>query len=145
MQPRFREPRFRWTCSYQGTTWFEVSDETGTYELELRRAAEPYELAGANGDDCRRDMLASIGLLRTSRCGDRARLFEVSRATLDAFNAWRLAEHREHMARLDAQPDRYGFIAANDPLRQPPLVAWRGFYVIGPGWQRSDDDTQAAA
>ena len=132
------QPRFKWTCSYQGTTWFYVTDETGaTYELALRRDAPDYELAGANGDDCRRDILASVGLLRRSYTST-GRHGEVTRETLDAFNAWRLAEHLAHVAQLDSQPERYGVIPADDPLRAPPLVAWRGFYVIGEGWKRSD-------
>lgn len=131
------EPRFRWTCSYMGCTWFEVSDGAGTYELELRRSAEPYELSIANGDDCRRDMVAAIGILRSSHCNKTPRLFEVPAATVAAFNTWRLAEHREHMARLDAQPERYGVIAADDPLRKPPLAARQGHYVIGEGWKDS--------
>jgi len=132
------EPRFRWTCSYQGSIWYNCTEPTGElYELCLRREAPDYELAGANGDDCRRDILASVGLLRRSYTGT-GRHGEVSRATLDAFNRWRLAEHEKRLAQMEAQPHRYGVIAPDDPLRKPPLVAWRGFYVIGQGWQRLD-------
>jgi hypothetical protein len=140
------QPRFAWRVSFADYIEFEVTDDSGTYRVEMRqRPPSAYWLKYANGDDVRRDMHADLGLLRRCGCGDNpARLFEVSAATVDAFNAWRLAEHHAHMARLDAEPDRYGFIPADDPLRAPPLVAWRGFYVIGQGWQHSDPERDQA-
>src|SRR5262245_27369407 len=132
------EPRFRWTCSFAGCVDFEVTGDGERYKVEMRMT-EPceYWLRQANGDDVRRDMRQSVGLL--IRRGGRRPGFgigEVSPAVLDAFNRWRLADHRRHVAELDARPDKYGHIAADDPLRRDPLVAWRGRYVIGEGWQR---------
>lgn len=127
-------PRFAWKVSFADYVEFEVTDESGTYRVEMRqRPPSAYWLQHANGDDVRRDMHADLGLLRLSHGFP----FEVSRATLDAFNAWRLAEHEDHIRQMEARPDRYGVIAADDPLRQPPLVAWRGFYVSGQGWTPS--------
>ena len=103
---------FRWKCSYQGSTWYEVRDHTGTYEAEFRRSAPDCELARPTGDDCRRDILAAVGILRRASgwsAGD-ARLFEVPASTVAAFNRWRDAERAEHRARIKAAPEKYGTV-----------------------------------
>lgn len=127
-------PTFRWTCSYMGCAWYEVSDHTGTYEVQLRHHADDYELSIANGDDVRRDMKAAIGLLHRS-----GRSWEpIPCETVDAFNAWRLSERAKHIAEMQSQPHRYGDIDPNDTTLFPPIMPVRGaVYVVGPGWQAS--------
>lgn len=122
---------FRWKCSYMGTVWYQVTDATGTYEAALRHSIGNYELSICNGDTVRRDAKAAIGLL-VRDCNSAV---AVPPETVAAFNAWRAAEHAAHMAKLDSQPERYGVIAPNDELRQPPMVARAAIYVCGPGWQ----------
>lgn len=116
------EIRFKWHCSYQGSVWFEVWDETGKYELELRRSAEDYERKFYNGDDAdwQRNVVNMIGVLRRSHNIDR----EVPSATLQAFNAWRKAEHDTWIAQMIAQPHRYGDPKTWQPsFGQPPTPA----------------------
>jgi hypothetical protein len=122
--------RFVWKCSYMGTVWYQVTDATGTYKAALRHSVGEYELSIANGDIVRRDMKAGIGLLVRDCNGATA----VPAETVAAFNAWRMAEHTEQMARLDSQPERYGVIAPDDEMRRPPMTARAAVYVIGPGW-----------
>ena len=99
-------PKFKWRCSYQGSIWFDVWDETGMYELELRRSAEDYERKCYNGDDAdwQRNVVDMIGVLRRSHGSDQ----EVPPATLQAFNAWRKAEHDAQIAKMTAEPKLYG-------------------------------------
>lgn len=122
-------PSFKWQCSFMGTVDFMVTDETGTYRASMRLSVPSgYELSIANGDDVRRDMRASLGLLVHG-------VEPISAETVAAFNTWRAAEHAAFMAKLDAQPERYGVILADDNLRKPPLVARAARYVTGHGWQ----------
>lgn len=122
------KPRFQWKCSFMGTVDYIVTDETGTYCATLRHSVGKYESSIANGNGVRRDMQQAIGLLvRNSH-------EPIPAATIDAFNEWRLADHVAAFATIDADPERYGVIAADDPLRQPPMIAKAGRYIIGQGW-----------
>lgn len=111
------EPRFKWACSYQGCVWFKVLDDTGDYEIEMRRAAEDYERKCYNGDDAdwQRNVVAMIGVLRRSHSLDK----EVPAATFAAFNAWRMKEHADYVAKIAAAPERYGV----DYKPEPPMLA----------------------
>lgn len=127
------KPTFRWRVSYMGTVWYDVTDETGSYSAALRHSASNYELSIANGDEVRRDIKTEIGILRRefpARDG-----YAMPAATVAAFNDWRMERHRAFMAHLEAAPERYGVIAADDALRQDPKPARRGDYVAGAGWR----------
>ena len=136
------KPTFKWTCSYMSSTWFDVTDHTGTYQAELRRSQPTeYELSIANGDDVRRDILGSINLIRREHCGPTdpkhpapGPYFAMPPATVRAFNEWRLQEHEKHIAMLRAQPERYGTIEA--AYAAPPPKVDGGHYIIGTGWIR---------
>ncbi|MGY3482244.1 hypothetical protein ACVW1C_000127 [Bradyrhizobium sp. USDA 4011] len=122
-----RKPQFAWTCSYMGTVYYRVTDETGTYEASIRHSVSDYELSIANGDDVRRAMRTGIGML--------VRYAEPLPAHIvAAFNVWRAAEHAAAMAKLDAAPERYGVIPPDDELRKPPMVARAASYDHATGW-----------
>jgi hypothetical protein len=136
-------------------TDFTVSDETGTYEVSMVRSKpSAYELSIANGETVQRDLLASVGILRRAHCSDAdlaawrldksAPCFELPQGTVDAFNAWRAAEHAADIASMEAQRERYGVILANDTCRTPPMIAKRGHYRAGIGWIVTDLQLQAA-
>jgi hypothetical protein len=117
---------------YRGVGQYKCYDDRGAYELEVRESYDPYE--GGNWNytpaEFERDVVGSVGFLHT-RSGAR-----ICQETVDAFNAWRLAEHQKQMAKLDADPKRYGIIAAEDPWRTPPAIVqggyWRdGWHAIG--------------
>lgn len=150
------QPKFRWKCSYMGTVEYEISDRTGVYRAEIRHSVGDYELSIANGETVRRDMKAAIGILH--RChftdsefrascdsGTGGPFYVVPAETVAAFNAWRAAEHAEHIAKLEAEPHSYGVIAADDPIRKPPMVAVGGHYMIGTGWIKHDAQPEAVA
>jgi hypothetical protein len=126
------EAKFSWKCSYMSTMEYQVIDETGCYRIETNRAPSQYQLSICNGDTVRRDTLAKVGLLvRVVGYGcDKS----IPAATVAAFNAWRLSEHKRHMATLESQPEKYGCIAADDPLRAPPAACPGAHYVSGQGW-----------
>lgn len=127
---------FAWKASYFGCVAYTVTDETGTYEAELRHSVSAYELSIANGDDVRREMASAVGILRRHNLTDNGRWFEIPAATVKAFNAWRLAERSRILAEMKAAPDRYGEIDESDPFIFPPLIPARaGFYESGRGWQ----------
>lgn len=124
------KPTFRWTCSYMGCIWFAVYDETGHYEAVLRRELGDYERSIA-APSAIPDMEAAVGLLVRNSFPSRG----IPSATVDAFNAWRLAEHAKTLAALRAQPHRYGEIPDDDPIAQPPAIARAGGrYEAGAGW-----------
>lgn len=130
---------FAWKGSYMGTVWFHVSDDTGSYIAEFRKSAGEYELSIANGDDVRRDVVASIGILRrqhaTPEQWKSGRAYEMPESTIAAFNAWQLAERAEFIAKMKAAPERYGDIDESDSFLFPPIItARRGWYETGVGW-----------
>ena len=128
------QPKFRWTCSYMGTVWYQVTDATGTYEAELRHQLSDYESSICNGDDVRQESRSAIGILRRScpvKLTSGEYSFAVPRETVEAFNAWRAAEHAERVAKLRGDTDRYGIIADNDPILKAPIPAKHGEYVHG--------------
>lgn len=127
-------PTFRWKLSYMGTVEYEVFDEAGRYLVEIRHSVGDYELSIANGDGVRSDWKSSVGILRRVGCikrPDGSWSFEVPPDVVDAFNEWRLEQHLAQMAKLDAQPERYGFIGPDDELRRRPMLARGGDYRFG--------------
>jgi hypothetical protein len=122
-------PFFRWKCSFMGGIEYEVFDETGRYLVEIRdRSPGAYELSIANGDHVRSEWKSSVGILR---CFSSANNFEARPEIVDAFNEWRMEQHLDFIRQIESQPDRYGFLAPDDPLRNPPPLARGGRYVMG--------------
>lgn len=134
------QPRFSWKCSFMGEVEYEVIDATGRYLIATQHAPSDYHLSICNGETARRDTLAKVGLLVRSHNCDRS----IPAETVAAFNAWRAAEHVAHMAQLASQPERYGFISADDSLRQAPAVLRGAHYVIGPGWTLDSAEIETA-
>jgi len=122
--------RFAWTCSGMGHVYFKVFDGQQQAEMEYAsiHSLEPYYMQHLN-EQGRQDAPHGVNLLRYHHSHK-----PVSQDLLDAFNAWRLAEHLKSWAHLEANPARYGVIAADDPLRQSPEVLRGGWYVVGRGW-----------
>jgi hypothetical protein len=127
-------PTFRWKYSYMGCVSYMVTDETGTYEAEIRHGFSDYESSITNGDLSRQEAKSAIGVLRrhsSVKLGADRYSFAMPRATVDAFNAWRSAEHARHVAQIKAQPERYGIIPDSDPIFAPPMAARWADYVFG--------------
>lgn len=126
--------KFEWLSSFMGVVEYRIYDSTGTYRAEIRHSYSDYERSIANGADVIRDSESAIGILRRCHGVGPDYSYEIPAETLAAFNEWRAAEHARHIAALESQPERYGIIAPNDPLRNPPMVAKRGRYIAGTGW-----------
>jgi hypothetical protein len=134
------EPRFRWTCSYMGRQEFEVIDETGTYRVETRYEASDYQRGISSYDDqgWQREVVDAIGLLYRYH----GRLDQpIPQSTVDAFNAWRLAEHQAFVKLLRDHPDKYGTNAADGV--EPPMVVRGARYVVGTGWVVNEETATA--
>lgn len=123
---------FAWKCSYLSLIEYRVTDETGSYLAEIREGFSDYERSICNGPDVVRDCLASVGMVyRVNGHGpDYSRAMPA--ATVAAFNAWRAARHAEALAKMRADPYRYGEISDSD--YPAPIEALRGDYVTGKGW-----------
>ncbi|UGY23788.1 hypothetical protein HU675_0038555 [Bradyrhizobium septentrionale] len=129
-------PTFRFKCAYMGCVEYEVCDESGHYLVEIReRSPDAYALSIANGDGVRSEWKSSVGILRRASGwskGENGRYsFEVAPDTVDAFNEWRMEEHLAAIAKIEAQPERYGVLTADDPIRRPPPLARGGDYRFG--------------
>ncbi|KGT73712.1 hypothetical protein MA20_42965 [Bradyrhizobium japonicum] len=120
-----------------GTVYYRVTTATETFEASIRHSVSDYELSIANGDDVRRAMRTGIGMLVRS-------IDPLPADIVAAFNAWRAAEHMAQMAKLDAAPERYGIIAADDELRRPPMIARAASYDVATGWTPVCEMEQAA-
>lgn len=128
-------PTFRWKLSYMGGVVYGVHDETGSYEVEIAlRSPDSYHLSVCNGEDVRSEVKSRTGILRRHSCirrADGSWTFEVRPEVVDAFNDWRMAEHFRWLAKLEAEPERYGVIGPDDPFRQLPILARGGDYRFG--------------
>lgn len=128
----FPSCRFEWKCSYMGTLWFSISDETGSFEAELRLSLGDYErsILNPNPPDYARQVETEIGLLRRCVCDNQG---EILPSTVAAFNAWRASEFNRQIAFMKANPERFG----NDfsDFAEPEPVA-AGRWTRGIGWQR---------
>jgi len=123
---------FRFKCSYMNCTDYEVHDETGSYIVETRNRVCDYERSVYNGGpaEIERDLVGAIGKMHRNP----SNYWQIPAATVHAFNAWRKAEHEAFMAKLDGAPERYGEIAADDPLRRAPMPMDGAHYEVGEGW-----------
>lgn len=110
---------FAFACSYQGTTWFRATDESGAYEVELRHSLSEYERRTLNGGASgayAAEVESLIGYLVP-----RHRPGALPLETVKAFNAWQVSERDRWLAMLEAEPERYGAIEPKD--RAPRHVA----------------------
>ena len=124
--------KFKWTCSYRGTQWFDVTDETGTYQVELRHTITESGRTDYTGTaaEWEREVICSLNVLRRSYQSNR----EIPASTVAAFNGWRQAERDRLLAEMTADPERYGDPSKFAKYFHPITPARGGRYVIGTGW-----------
>ena len=128
--------RFAFKCGFMGTVSYTVTDETGTFEAELRHTLGSYErsilnpYAGAGDIVSYPDQVATeIGILRRSPCDNAG---EVRPSTVTAFNHWRATEHARAVAFMLERPERFGDVS--DMIAPPPVAGGR--WSKGTGWTR---------
>lgn len=114
--------------------WFDVWENGLHYQVTVgdtsHRHSEDW-MSGLTDEQYRRDVVGRenlISLFNTSA---------PSKELVDAFNAWREKLHAELLDRVCSQPDRYGVIAQDDPIRKPYPVVHAASYEIGVGWVRT--------
>lgn len=125
--------RFNWQGSGMGHVWFRAYTPEGNGELEYvsPQHLQPYHRKHYNGTaaEFARDVEAALHVLHWQDSRK-----PVSPELIQAFNAWRMAEHAEHCAKILAAPERYGVTDSADPLLAPPVVLRGGRYQSGHGW-----------
>lgn len=118
-----------------GHAWYSVHGAEGSGEIEYvtPQHMTPYMRSIHNGTPAEfaRDIESSLYVLRWSADPCRG----ITRDMLAAFNAWRMAEHAVFVAKIMAQPERYGITSPDDSLLAPPVTLRAGRYVVGEGWQ----------
>lgn len=119
---------FKFRSSYMGCVWFDITDETGTYQAKLRTGLGDYErsILNPHAPGIQEECLSAIGLLTKCVADNRG---EISQETISEFNAWRLSEHNAAMAIVQNRfPDEYDFL--------PPSPVYAGFWESGKHWTR---------
>lgn len=125
---------FRWVSSYMGAVDYEVIDETEVYRVTVREEAGVYLRSIYNGtpEEFERDVVGEVGLIHRHADVE----VPIPGGTVEAFNRWRFDSHQLSLDQMDAQPERFGVISADDPLRKPPVTVIGGHYALGRGWVR---------
>jgi len=122
-----------------GCVTYRVRDETGIYEIEVRREVSGYERSIYNGtaEEIERDLVGAIGLMRRSYHSS----LPIPPATVAAFNAWRTAEHTRLIADIEQRWAKHGeVLLADDPVRVTPPPLRGAHYEIGRGWVCAGDE-----
>jgi hypothetical protein len=115
-----------------GAVYYDVMDETGRYEIEVRRSVCDYQRSIYNGGpaEFERDVVGAINLARRSTFCDKA----IPESTLHAINRILQAEHVASIRQIEADPFRYGVLEADDKLRRAPPILSAAVYKPTGGW-----------
>lgn len=138
---------FAWTCAYLNRSWFTVATPAGERgTLELRTRLCEYEASIYNGgrDAYLREQEPLVGVLRFEHSSDRP----MPPALVEAFNAWRIADHEGSLAYMRARPERYGAEDEwNAEMYVPPPLARDGGHYDGVTrtWRFNSAGLKAAA
>ena len=134
---------FERICAYLGETDYRAIGRADLGRLTVRHRLGEYERSILNGgaEYAVRMVEPLIGCIRAF-CGKR-----IPDDIVNAFNAWRAAEHAASVARIKAAPERYGEWSEleSDPFFAPPRPV-RGAYLSpdGTDWLYNDSDKVAA-
>lgn len=113
--------RFAFACSYQGTTWFKATDDSGAaFEVEFRHSLSDYERRTLNGGPdgaFAAEVESLLGYLVPRNYPATPLTLE----TVRAFNSWQVAECARWRAMIEGAPERYGELKPEDC--QPRHVA----------------------
>lgn len=90
------------------------------------------ETYNGSAEDFERDCVTRVG---TASYEDQSAPAEEVVAFL---NQWRQTSHRDRVARITSQPERYGFLTEEDLEPAPPVLV-PAFYVQGSGWVKAQD------
>ena len=108
LSPPVMARHFKWKCSWLGHVSYEVRDDSGVYEIAIRRTFSDYDRMACR-PEARDDEADQIDVLSLG-ASDRA----PSLAFLREFNAWLAEDHAEQLAFIRSRPERYGEITEAD-------------------------------
>ena len=138
------EYRFAWVGSGMGWVSWHVFGDGERYEVETW-APSPlsvdYFRGNVAADVWKREFEGCRGKLKRAHYSTRP----IAQGVVDAFNAWRLAQHREWIAKILGDPERYGKIAADDPILVKPAKLEGARYVVGHGWVTNETAAEMVA
>ena len=108
LSPPVTARRFKWKCSWLGHVSYEVCDDSGVYEIAIRRTFSDYDQTACR-PDAREYEAGQIDILSLGGSGRAPSL-----ALLREFNAWLAADHAGQLAFIRSHPERYGEITEAD-------------------------------
>lgn len=122
------KPQFYWRSSFMNVVTYDCTDSTGCYQISLRLGISAYERSIYNGtpEQYDADCGAIVGWLT-------APARPIPPETVLAFNEWQAEKFRDAMERMEAQPERYGVIAPDDPIGTP--IKAKGAAYWADGWR----------
>ena len=108
LSPPLKARLFKWKCSWLGHVSYEVRDDSGVYEIAIRRTFSDYDRMACRPEA--RDYEAGQIDVLSLGASDRA----PSLVFLHEFNAWLEEDHAEQLAFIRSHPERYGEITEAD-------------------------------
>jgi len=143
LSPPVNARLFKWKCSWLGHVSYEVRDDSGVYEIAIRRTFSDYDRIACRPEarDYEADQIDVLSLGASDRAP--------SLAFLREFNAWLAEDHAEQLAFIRSRPERYGeiteaYIAPGGLLCGPrPCRAIKAYGTDG--WRVIEDGEFTAA
>jgi len=126
--------RFKQRLSFAGQWEHDVWENGRHYRVIVGDSSHRHLrdlMSGLTDEEYLRDVVGRENLIGClNQCAPSAALVE-------AFNAWRQELYTERLNRLCSQPERYGVIEQDDPVRKPYPVVHAARYEPGVGWVRT--------
>ena len=137
LSPSVTARRFKWKCSWLGHVSYEIRDDSGVYEISIRRSFSDYDRSACR-PEAREYEAAQIDVLSL---GASHRVPSVE--FLREFNAWLAEDHTRELAFIRSRPERYGEITEDDTAPGGLLCGprpCRAIKAYGPdGWRVIED------
>jgi hypothetical protein len=129
--------QFKWKCSWLGHVSYEVRDDSGVWEITIRRSFSDYDRRACRPET--RDYEAGQIDVLSMGASDRAPSLELLRE----FNTWLADDHAEQLAFIRSRPERYGEITQADTAQGGLLCGPRPCRAIKSygrdGWRVIED------
>jgi len=108
LSPPVTARRFKWKCSWPGHVSYEVHNDSGVYEIAIRRTFSDYDRTACRPET--RDYEAAQIDVLSLGASDRTPSLDLLRE----FNAWLADDHAEQVGFIRLHPERCGEITEAD-------------------------------
>jgi len=137
LSPPVTPRQFKWKCSWLGHVSYEVRDDSGVWEITVRRSFSEYHRLACRPET--RDYEAVQIDVLSMGASDRAPSLDLLRE----FNAWLADDHAGQIAFIRSHPERYGEITQADTAQGGLLCGPRPCRAIKSygrdGWRVIED------